>query len=521
MNSVKRAKRDTAENIYRSCRMGGDCPPDVVNKIENKTLADILLQAFSSVLFLGNLGIGTGKGVGVRPTPIPETIAPSSRPVGPQLARPSVTRPSRPFSVPLDTIGIGSRPIDPIGSRAVDIVDPTSPAIVPLNESLPDTVITLGEPAITTTNVSELPDLSIITDTTSIQSHPTVITRGDNEVAIINVTPADPPPTRVIYSSSSFINPAFSVESTVGHIDPDINVFVDPLITGETISFGEEIPLQPINPIQEFEIEEPPATSTPGERFNKLTSRVKQFYNRYTQQNPTRNIDFLSDVSRAVQFGFENPAFNADVTLEFEQDVNEVAAAPDIDFAGIRTISRPYFSTTPNRTIRVSRLGTKGGVSTRSGIIVGQPVHYYYDLSTIEEIELPTLTQSSTGLIELSTESTFIDASGLEYPELLDTYGETFDNAHLILETNTEEADNSAVPVYVQTSNIKPFVYDISNAININSINSVTITTIPEAKIVPNNISPAIIISFESEDYNLHPSLLKKRSRKRKRLDVF
>lgn len=256
--------------------------------------------------------------------------------------------------------------------------------------------------------------------------------------------------------------------------------------------------------------------------MDRLTSRVKQFYNRYTQQNPTRNINLLGDVSRAVQFGFENPAFSADVTLEFEQDVNEVTAAPDIDFAGIRTISRPYYSTTPNKTIRVSRLGTKSGVSTRSGITVGQRVHYYYDISSIEEIELPTLTQSSSGLIELSTETTFIDPTGLEYPELLDSYGEAFENAHLILESTEENIDNASIPVYAPISNIRPFVFDISESVNVTFSNEVNITTIPEAKILPNSVSPALIVAFaESDDYNLHPSLLKKRSRKRKRLDLF
>nr|QAB13913.1 MAG: L2 protein [Human papillomavirus] len=527
MHPAKRAKRDTAENLYKTCRLGGDCIPDVVNKVENKTLADILLQAFSSILFLGNLGIGSGKGTGgvtgIRPG-IPETIAPNARPGVPTVTRPSVTRPTRPFSVPIDSIGVsgrpslGTRPVDPTGLRPIDVIDPTSPAIVTLSETSPDTVITLGEPGVTTGDVGQRPDLTVTTDTTSIQSHPTVITQTNTDVAIINVSAADAAPTRVIYSTSSFINPSFSVESVIGHIDPDLNIFVDPLRTGETIDFGEEIPLQPINPIQEFDLEDIPKTSTPSEAVGRAVSRARQWYNRYTQQQPTRNVDFLGNVSRAITFGFENPAFEPEVTLQFEQDLNDVAAAPDIDFAGIRSISRPYYSTTPKGTVRVSRLGQRTGVTTRRGTVFGQPVHYYYDISAIEEIELPTLTQSSTsGLIEMDTETTFLDSSGFEYPELLDNYEETFDRAQLLLDYTAEEGERENIPVVTAINNIKPYVVSYDKGFVISPSTSINI-----AKIVPGTVGPVLPIQYiigYSDDFLLDPSLLKRR--KRKRSEIF
>ena len=52
------------QDIYRSCVQGGDCPEDVRNKVEGKTWADTLLKIFSSIIYLGNLGIGTGRGGG-------------------------------------------------------------------------------------------------------------------------------------------------------------------------------------------------------------------------------------------------------------------------------------------------------------------------------------------------------------------------------------------------------------------------------------------------------------------------
>ena len=63
MNRSRR-KRASPTDLYKSCAMGGDCIPDVKNKIEGTTLADILLKVFGSVIYLGNLGIGTGRGSG-------------------------------------------------------------------------------------------------------------------------------------------------------------------------------------------------------------------------------------------------------------------------------------------------------------------------------------------------------------------------------------------------------------------------------------------------------------------------
>lgn len=66
MAPLRRSKRDSAENIYRHCKPFGTCPPDVVNKIENTTPADRILQYGSGVVYFGGLGIGTGKGTGGR-----------------------------------------------------------------------------------------------------------------------------------------------------------------------------------------------------------------------------------------------------------------------------------------------------------------------------------------------------------------------------------------------------------------------------------------------------------------------
>lgn len=512
MSTNKRSKRDTAENIYRSCQITGDCPPDVVNKIENKTWADVLLQAFSSIIFLGNLGIGTGKG-NIRPVPlpggrtVPETIAPA--PTRPNIPRSTITKQTKPFSVPLDTIGVGSRPVDPIGARPIDVLNPTSPAIVPLNEALPDTVITLGE--------GTVPDLDVITDTTSINSHPTVFQSADNGVAILNVTPADPPPTRIIFQTETR-NPLYSVESSVGHIDPVYDVFVDPLGSGNIVTLGEEIPLEPINPRSEFDVEDIPKTSTPTDSLIRAYNRAREFYRRRVQQIPTRNTNLLGDVSRAIQFGFENPAFEPEVTLEFQQGLDEVAAAPDADFAGIRKISRPVLTETGDRTVRVSRFAQRAGIRTRQGTVIGQDVHFYYDISPINTIELTTFTDSSTTL-EPSTMETYLDSTVIGTPStetnnILDTYAENFNNAQLIFPLLDEDGDIDSFPIATTRIPFKPFVIDIGSGYFISSE-----TPGPGNNIAPNTpvipYTPDISVFVSSNDYDIHPSLISRRKRKR------
>lgn len=521
--SRKRSRRAAVEDLYKSCRMGGDCLPDVVNKVEGKTLADILLQAFGSIIFLGNLGIGSGKGsagvVGSRP--IPETIAPTR----PTIVRPS-TRPTRPFSVPLDPIGSG-RPIDPAGaSRPIDVVDPSNSAIVPLSEITPDTVITIDQPEITVIN----PSLDPVTDRTSISSHPTVIQGSDDTLAVLNVSQVDPPVNRVVYQTPAITDFSVTLESSSGHINPDYNVFVDPLGFAENIVFGEEIPLDPINPRAQFEIEEPqPTSSTPLDRVQRVLTRARHFYGRHIQQVSTRNPDFLGRPSRAIQFEFENAAFDPEVTLEFLQDVDEVTAAPDPDFADIKRLGRPSYSTTPGGTVRVSRLGSRAGVTTRRGTLLSQDVHFYYDVSNIahpEEIEMSVIGESSISFntVNPNTISTNVDslsASNTFYQDqdLVDSYFENFDNAHLLINGTDEEGDRFEIPTIPSGSSIKVFIHDVGNDIFVTAPN--TNTGIPF--VVPNTpyepIQPSFGVDVYSDDFYLHPGLYHKK--KKRRIEYF
>ena len=530
---MNRTKRDTVENLYKSCRMGGDCHPDVVNKVENKTLADILLQVFSSIIYLGNVGIGTGKGstgaTSVRPIPeippvrsVPDIVETPAIEEIPLAVRPTTTGKgqTRPFSVPIDRIGAGFRPRDPTGIKPIDVIDPSSPAIITLQESLPDSVITIGEPNLETGD-SIITNLDVITDSTSIQSHPTVYQNVEENIAILSVTPSAQPPTEVVFSlNEPTVDPFLSVQSVAGHLDPNFSVFVDPNITGDDILFGEEILLEPINPRYQFEIDELPVSSTPEQRIQRAFNRARQFYRRHIQQVRTSNLNLLGDVSRAITFGFENPAFDPEVTVEFENDVTSLAAAPDTDFADIRRISRPYITETPEGTIRVSRLGERAGMRTRSGTILSQNVHFYYDVSPVTEgtaIELRPLAPIEESFVESGPqESVFInELENIPEDELMDTYNDNFSEAHLIFnETEIENNDSVYAPTLISDIGIRSLPVFTDIIVSEARINTNSPFSVPETPLSP--FIPHVGVQIDSFDFYLHPSLRRKKRKKRK-----
>ena len=345
---------------------------------------------------------------------------------------------------------------------------------------------------------------------------------GQDDVAILQVTPTQPPPTRLAYEYPRVDGSVTIIESSLP-APTDINVFVDPNYTG--VHIGEEIELEPINTIQEFEIEENiPRTSTPARILDRAVGRARQLYNRFVEQAPTRNIDFLGQPSRAILFEFENPAFSNDVTLEFERDLQEVAAAPDPTFTDVIQLHRPQYSETSEGLVRYSRLGTRGKVSTRSGAVLRQNVHFFYDLSPItapaESIEMNVLEDASDAItiVDELSRSTFINPvfeNILNEDLLQETFEEDFANSHLALLNETEE-EQVLVPTLV--TDIVPRTFSIDYPSPHVVIGTYTHPTIPISDTtVP--IKPAVFIEAFGSDFYLHPSLL--RRRKRKYSDIF
>ena len=519
MYKAKRLKRDTVENIYRQCQVTGNCPPDVVNKVEQTTLADILLKIFGSVIYLGGLGIGSGSGAGSTGfRPISETVPVESIPPETTNVEAPIIRPSRP-SRPT-TFGTRIDPISSAGNRPRP-VNPRGPAIVPLSENgLPDpTIISTGAGPGTGINDFEvLTTVDTFEDINTVSGHPTVL-HGQEDIAILEVTPIDSVPHRIVIEHPHTEASINIIESTLPPPD-SLNVFVDPNFTG--IHVGEEIELQPINTIDEFEIEENiPRTSTPARVLDAAIGRVRSLYNRIVEQAPTRNVDFLGQPSRAIVFEYENPAFQDDVSLTFERDLNEIAAAPDPTFTDVIQLNRPQFSETKEGLVRFSRLGSRGKISTRSGTLLRQKVHFYYDVSPIqtisETIELQPINDSSDVLtiVDELSRSTFINPvfeENITEDALIDDVPNTFSDSHLAL-LGDEEEEQIVVPTLVSNNISKPFVGDyFSTFTTIGDTTEAIVPLVPNSSLTP--VLPAVYIDPFGADFYLHPALLKRKKRK-------
>lgn len=508
----KRTKRDSVTNLYNTCRITGNCPEDVKNKVEANTLADKLLRILSSIVYFGGLGIGTGRGTGGSTgyRPLPGGGGGGGR----VTADGTVIRPN-----------IVVEPVGPSDVVPIDALSPGSSSIVPLQEAGPELIIPDIGSGLGAGEIEVIAEPDII-DISSPHETPAVSNAGDS--AVIDVQPGPSTPRRAVTSSSRFSNPSFiSILSSTSLTEPGttaVDVFVHGATGGEFV--GEEIPLDTFNEPLEFEIEDipQPRSSTP-QAFSRAFARARELYNRRVRQVRTQNINFLTRAPEAVQFNFENPAFDNDITLEFEQDLTQLAAAaPDSDFADIVRLHRPQFSETAEGQVRVSRLGNKGTIRLRSGTQIGETVHFYYDISNIENaeaIELSVLGEHSgdATIINPIAESTFVDAENSSAPllfpeeELLDDVTEDFSNSHIILSSGSRRSILS-VPSLPPGVALKVFIDDVGEGLFVS--HPVSTDSIPEGVTPFNDITPSILIDeFSSDDFVLHPSHIPRRKRKR------
>lgn len=518
MARAKRVKRDSVTHIYQTCKQAGTCPPDVLNKVEQTTVADNILKYGSGGVFFGGLGIGTGRGTGgvTGYRPLPE--GPGIRVGG----TPTVVRPSL---VP-ESVG----PADILPIDTIDPVEPTASSVVPLTESsatdlLPGEVETIAE----INPVSEGPTIDSPVVTTS---------RGSS--AILEVAPDPIPPTRVRVARTQYHNPAFQIitESTPAQGETSLadHILVTSGSGGQTIGsdITDIIELQEMPSRYSFEIEEPTPprrSSTPLQRTQTTGRRrgVSLTNRRLVQQVQVDNPLFIDKPSRLVRFSFDNPVFEEEITNIFEQDLETFEEPPDRDFLDIKTLSRPQYSTTPAGYIRVSRLGTRGTIRTRSGAQIGSQVHFYRDLSSIDSedpIELQLLGQHSgdATIVQGTVESTFVDMDIAEDPLsesieahsddlLLDEAVEDFSGSQLVI-GNRRSTTSYTVPRFETTRSSSYYVQDTQGYY----------VAYPEHRntaeiIYPTPDIPVVVIHTHdnSGDFYLHPSL-RRRKRKRKYL---
>nr|QAB13961.1 MAG: L2 protein [Human papillomavirus] len=505
---LRRRKRASPTDLYTSCLQGGDCIPDVQNKFEGKTIADWLLKIFGGLVYFGNLGIGTGRGTGgtfgYRPFGTPG----SGRPVQElPIARPNVV-------------------IDPLGPAPIVPVDPSAASIVPLTEGVPDISFAAPDsgPALGGTDIELYTITEPTTDIGAVGGGPIVTSNEELDIAVIDAHPIAPYSKQILYDSTI----AATFETQINpFLNPDINnvnVLVDPSFTGDTIGdyFYEEIPLERLD-IQDFDIEEPPTESTPTNLGNRLVSRARDLYSRFVIQQPVSEPDFLTQPSRLVQFESTNPAFDPDVSLYFERDVEGLRAAPVQEFADVVYLGRPRLSSTAEGTVRLSRIATRAALTTRSGLSVGPQVHFYMDLSTIpaaDNIELLPINetpQTSTIVDDILATTIWDDPANTlntQYDEdvLVDDIPEQFTDSHLVLPA-TDEEGNTAINV-ISLRNV-PFSVGVDSGDIASILPSYTI--LDSSLIVTPNVPQQPVYITNYSDYDLHPALLPKR----RRLDYF
>ncbi|ABG56161.1 L2 [Mastomys coucha papillomavirus 2] len=520
----RRTKRDSASNLYRQCQVTGNCPPDVVNKVEGNTLADRLLKVFSSILYFGGLGIGTGRGSGGT-----TGYGPINPAGGRITGTGTVMRP-----------GVVVEPVGPGDIVPIDSVGPGESSIVPLLEATPDVPIN-GGPEVPPPG----PDISTVdvtsgTDSVSdinVSSGSTITT---HDTAVIDVQPAPSGPRRVTITRSTHNNPSyvsvshpsqglgegggFILGDSSGTVASGHEIDTAIIIGGRPLP--EEVLDQPPVPFEEIELDtfsggirdfdiEEPRTSTPRGPLQRAADRFRHLYNRRVQQVRVSNQEqFLSAPRRAVTF--ENPAFEGadiDETLVFEQGPG-VLAAPDPDFMDIVRLGRQTTTQLTDGTVRVSRFGQRGTIRTRSGLQIGGRVHYFTDLSPIvaEDIELPTLGEVSgmEEMIDGLGESSFIEEGGIEPIPMELADNESFDFSNSRLEISFANG-NSRFTLPELSDVVLPGTYTPD-------INTGTHIWYPNASgdsVLPSDIIPArTVIYFDDfADFYLHPSL---RKRKRK-----
>lgn len=520
MVRAARRKRASEDDLYRGCVMGQDCPIDIKNKYEQNTLADKILKWVSSFLYFGTLGISSGKGTGgpTGYTPLGGSGGGGVRPgKGANVVRPTV------------------------------IVDALVPPGVPIDPAVPDsTLVPLLESGggSTTLDVTPGGDIEVIAEVHPPPNvgHPEISIAEPDEPPVLEVTPETHPTSRVRVTSSKHDNPAFNAYVASSQLPGETSAadhvhilhgfngeFVGQFEGGDAVF--EEIPLE------EFGVpDSPPTSSTPDSRFRRvLNTFQRRLYNRRLVQQVkiTDRNTFLTQPGQFVQWEFNNPAFSDDsVSLIFQQDVNEVSGAPVADFQDIIRLSRPIFSENQGL-VRVSRLGQRGTIRTRSGLQIGGHVHYYTDLSPVrplEDIEMSSFGEVSgeSVIMQPLGESTFVDAGstadllnegGVEYSDSIldDDLHEDFSRARLEISTS-DRSRTSIVTVQegIPPGSVKLFINDAESIVTPHQPAPYTPNT-NDTAITPLQPSyPDIVIHMEDDTatFTLHPSLLKRHKHK-------
>nr|WKV32420.1 late protein 2 [Felis catus papillomavirus] len=512
----KRRKRDTAENLYRHCRLGGDCIPDVVNKFEQKTPADRILQIGGSLTYFGGQGIGTGRGsggsTGYRPLPGGAGSG-GGRGTGVRVGGvPTIIR--RPVGA-IDTLGsVDVQPIDAASGSEV-------PSIIPLEEG------PVPEPDITVGGDNNVVGGEVVVP--SVSGGPSVSTGEEGgEAAILEVGNTSTAGQGERVSTQEFSNPAFvalahSTPST-GEGTYGTSVLVFPSEGGTFIGGGrappEEIPLQSFSTSVVSDPGIPgPRTSTPRVAETSFPPSGRGAYGRRIQQVPISDPNFLGRPRTLATF--DNPAFVGDDSFVLPLR-EEVEAPPHEAFQDLHRMGRLTFSKGLDGRLRVGRMGTKATMRLRSGTHIGPRVHYYQDVSTIDNIGSIELSvfgeQSGESTIVLDTsESTFVNVPLQDAEEealLLDDLQEDFSNAQLSFQLRGRTVQ-SEQPQFRETLYRTPMVDDVGDGVFV-SYPEEGARASGDRTHVPMDGRPSLLWDPSTGTFDLHPSMIPWRRRRRR-----
>lgn len=516
MVRARRVKRASEDDLYRDCRQGRDCAPDIKNKYEHNTVADNILKWVSQFLWFGQLGIGSGKGGGGR-----GGYTRLGGGGGGDRGLPAVV--GRP---PVVVDSVGPEIVTPI-----DTVDPTASSIVPLGEGGGGTDLPTG-------------DVEVIAETTPTHTNgdpdSVVIGEGDSAPPVLEV-PVEPAPgiprRNVNVAQSTYSNPAFEAvvlsPQLPGESSVTEQVFVTSGIRGEFVGGlpSENIELDTFSEVSgfgELEVSEAPQTSTPDTglraRLAKNFRDIRRtLYNRRIGQVSVGNKRFLSSPRAFVQFEYENPAYEDDISLEFSRNLQDVQEAPDYNFRDIIRLGRPRTTLTDTGHVRFSRLGTRGTIVTRAGTVIGGNTHYFVDLSSIppEEIEMSVVGNpfEESHIVHIDSTGTVVGPDirdpSLDLEEtLLDLNEEDFSNARLILTNGDTEF--SVTSMFDES--IRGPASDYTGEVVYPSENTESNMETATFPLTPLDypVTPLVTLNIENADVLLDPSLFTRR-RKRKR----
>nr|WDS49653.1 MAG: L2 protein [Neophocaena asiaeorientalis asiaeorientalis papillomavirus 3] len=559
MVKARRKKRAAEGDLYAACRAGQDCPDDIRRKFEQDTWADRFLKWFSNFIYLGNLGISTGRGSGGTSGYVP---------LGGRGGRPAMGgQPSRP-AVPVENVGPAELP----GAGSIDA---SAPSVIVPSES---TVVVEGGP----TPNEEIPLLPLHPDVNPVNPDHTLI---DPSVHVVPPPDAGGPavldvPLSTFTHDPSVLQTSLGSGATADALFPTISLqpldvsllpaetsFTPHTIIGLRGGFEdgfEDIELNVFDGSPESH-GSPQRASTPISRvrtgvqsirraYTRRADVLRKFYHRLTQQVRVSRPEFLKDPSKLVTFDFHNEAFDPEETLHFPQPSTDVVQAPDMDFQDVGTLHRPVYSIEGGH-VRVSRFGVRETIRTRHGTAIGARVHFFTDLSSIGNlsdtylrstavgpdlpdpgIELQLFGEStgdasiadaqnggivlqngslhddmqSAGVIEGSLQSLYSDDM------LLDTYSDTYPHGHLaLMDRSASSARSLAFPQLARPA--RDFA-ESTGGLSVQYPVSTDVSPVrPSEDFIHSVPLPPVIILYAPGDgptFSLDPSLLRKRRKR-------